>query len=1039
MSRLRSPATCALVVAVLASAGSAHAARKPAAPTLGSLSSRTAPIDRSQPVQAGADDATRSYARFLELDDADPVLKAQALRRVGDLKLEQAVALAGTGDSPDPRAASLAAEAAQAYRTLLADYANYPARDAALYQLARASEIAGDSAAAMAALDELVAKYPAGAHADEAQFRRGESFFSARRYADAAAAYGAVLTMPRDSTFQTQALYKRGWSYFKLGDDTASSVDFLALLDRVLLSPGRLRDEAQLSRAEQELSGDTLRALSLMFAANDGAASLQAALAGRGPAPYEARLYRALGDLYVEKERYQDGAEVYRAFARRQPLDPEAPFLLGRATDAYGRAGFTALVLESKQELVELYGPRSAYWTQNAGHVDPRVSGVVQANLLDLARHYHALSQKSHATSDRDAAIRWYREYLEGFDTSTEAPATRQLLADLLFEGDRFAEAATEYEKAAYDYPGTANASRAGYAALVAMDKAEAQLADTDRAAWHARSVEASLRFASTFPEHPEAPGVMTRAAKSLFDAGDRDRAEAVSQQVLALGPRATPDQQRVAWTVLAHTYFDSARYADAERAYGELVARVPANDPQYGEAVERRAASIYRQAEARRAGGDVDGAVNDFLRIGTVAATSPIRAKAEFDAATLLLDAKRWPQAAQVLEQFRRDHPDHELARQVEAKLAVAYVEAGAPARAAAEYERVAARQEEDAEVRRAAQWQAAELYATANDRAGATRAYAAYVDAFPVPAAPAIEARQTLADYARDANDGAGRKRWLEAVIEADQAAGTERNDRTKLLAANATLELARPLDAQARAIRLALPLDKSLAAKRKALEAALNSYGRAESYGIGSVTTAAAFAMADLYRDLGRALLDSDRPKNLNADELEQYDVLLEEQAFPFEEKAIALHERNARHAVQGIYDEWVQRSYAELAKLKPGRYARAEVAEAPVAPVAAPESDPASLNRLAVEQRQAGHFKEAREAYERALAIDPTYADAERNLAILHDLYLDDPAAALPHYVRYQELTHGADKEVTAWLVEIQARLAAVTRTAEATTP
>ena len=59
-----------------------------------------------------------------------------------------------------------------------------------------------------------------------------------------------------------------------------------------------------------------------------------------GPAPYESRLYRALGDLYVEKERYQDGAEAYRAFARRQPLDPEAPLLLGAATDAYAKGGF---------------------------------------------------------------------------------------------------------------------------------------------------------------------------------------------------------------------------------------------------------------------------------------------------------------------------------------------------------------------------------------------------------------------------------------------------------------------------------------------------------------------------------------------------------------------------------------------------------------------------------------------------------------------------------------------------------------------------
>jgi tetratricopeptide (TPR) repeat protein len=959
------------------------------------------------------------------------------LRRVGDLRLEQAAALSAADTESDAAAQARAREAVTAYQQLLREYPDYAARDAVLYQLARASEVAGDSGAALAALDELVARHPRGAHADEAQFRRGEAFFSAQRYADAAQAYGAVLEMGSGSTFHEQALYKRGWAQFKLGEDAASSRDFLALLDTLLVQDGRLRDAAQLTRPEQELSDDTLRALSLMFAADAGAVSLQSALAERGPAPYESRLYRALGDLYVEKERFQDGAEVYRSFARRQPRDPEAPILLGKATEAYGKAGFTALVLESKQELVELYGPRSAYWAERGASIDPRVSSAVQGNLLDLAQHHHALAQQQGSAADRAAAVRWYREYLDGFDATAAAPATRLLLADLLFEGSRYAEAADEYELAAYRYPAAPEAGRAGYAALVAFDKAEAVLPEAARPALRLRAIDSALRFADAFPQHVETPGVLTRTTKQLFDLGDRERAEAVAQAVLALGPRADAAQQLVAWTVLAHTYFDSSRYAEAERAYGEVVVRTPATDALHAESVERQAAAIYRQAETRQAAGDAAGAVQDFMRIARVAPASPIRAKAEFDAATLLLAGRQWSEAAAVLEGFRRTYPQHELAADVDRKLAVAYVEAGQPARAAAEFERVAARETEEPEVRRAALWQAAELQQAAGDRTAAARVYTDYVRRYPVPAGPALDARQTLADLARDANDAAGRQRWLEEIIAADRAAGAERNDRTQFLAANAALELARPLDAAARSIRLALPLEKSFPAKRKALESALTAYGRAEEYGIAQVTTAAAYAMADLYRHLGRALLESDRPRNLAADELEQYDVLLEEQAFPFEEKAIGIHERNARLAAQGIYDEWVQKSFTDLAQLNPGRYARVEAAAPPAAvPALAPESDPAAQNALGVEERRLGRFAEARAAYERALALDPNHADAERNLAILHDLYLDNPTAALPHYERYQQLTLGADKEVTAWLSELKARIAAETRTAEA---
>ena len=94
---------------------------------------------------------------------------------------------------------------------------------------------------------------------------------------------------------------------------------------------------------------------------------------------------------------------------------------------------------------------------------------------------------------------------------------------------------------------------------------------------------------------------------------------------------------------------------------------------------------------------------------------------------------------------------------------------------------------------------------------------------------------------------------------------------------------------------------------------LEDVLKAYAVASDYGVAEVTTAATFHVAALYQDFGRALMSSERPKKLSKSEREQYDVLLEEQAFPFEEKAISLHELNARRASEGLYDQWVQASF------------------------------------------------------------------------------------------------------------------------------
>ena len=76
---------------------------------------------------------------------------------------------------------------------------------------------------------------------------------------------------------------------------------------------------------------------------------------------------------------------------------------------------------------------------------------------------------------------------------------------------------------------------------------------------------------------------------------------------------------------------------------------------------------------------------------------------------------------------------------------------------------------------------------------------------------------------------------------------------------------------------------------------------------------------------------SMLQSQRPKGLKKPALEQYDVMLEEQAFPFEEKATELHETNARRAATGIYDEWVKKSFVALRELRPVRYGKNERGE------------------------------------------------------------------------------------------------------------
>ena len=83
-------------------------------------------------------------------------------------------------------------------------------------------------------------------------------------------------------------------------------------------------------------------------------------------------------------------------------------------------------------------------------------------------------------------------------------------------------------------------------------------------------------------------------------------------------------------------------------------------------------------------------------------------------------------------------------------------------------------------------------------------------------------------------------------------------------------------------------------------------------------------------------------------------------------------------------------------------------------------------PAASNEYGLLLRRAGRFKEAREVYEKAIDGFPDYLPVRRNLGILCDLYLNDPACALKQFEIYSEGLP-ADEKVKIWIAELRMRL------------
>ena len=1029
-------------------------------PTLASLRDRSvalvADLPGSTPPVAEAQ-TIAAYRQFLDAAPNAPQ-RPEALRRLGDLEMDNADRRAAESTTADTEVPDYKA-AITRYEEFLKAYPNDPRNHRVLYQLARAHEQGGQLETALKTLTQLVDKHPGTVHADEASFRRGELLFAMRDYKQAEAAYASLLGTGTGSRnpYTDRALYMQGWSLFKLGRLDDALKPFFGVLDLKLgaLSPVQ-RDEAQLedlralTRADRELVEDTFRVLSISLSNLQGAEAIPRLIDSPVRDGYQFRVYQQLAELYIRQDRIKDAADTLAAFVRRQPLHAQAPLLQARVIEIYAGAGFDTLALAAKKDHVVRYGADSEFRRANPGGWQ-RAQPLVKTHLTDLARHHHALAQKNKLPADVQEAVRWYEALLSAFPRDDDAPQNRFLMAELLFEDKRFAVAAQEFERVAYAgaLRGSATpftrAADAAYSALLSYAALEAAAAD--KLPLQRQTVDSALRFAQAFGSDPRAGAVLTNASEKLFTLGDGDKAVAVARQSLALTPPPAPELRRVAWTVVAHHSFERAAFAEAEAAYGEVLALTPERTAGRSELFERQAAAIYKQGEAARTAGNARDAVGHFGRVAALSTLTPnsvVRASAMVDGAAALIGLKDWDAAARTLEDFRRQHPAHPLQADVAPRLALAYLELGRSSLAAAEFEKVAASAAaaQRPELARSALWQAAELHHKAADKApprspmlaAALRGWERYLQAHPQPPEPAVEARWKLAELSRQDGQLPRSTAWVRAVQTADRDAGEARTPRTRLLGGQATLLLAEPVLEAYQKVPLTEPLQRQLKLKKTKMDEVLQAYAAAAEAGVAEVTTAATFHTAALYQDFGKALIGSQRPKKLSKMELEQYNVLLEEQAFPFEEKAIELHETNARRTTQGLYDPWIKSSLAALATLKPVRYAKAErgdaslgidVAALEAALQKAPRSAPL-LNQLGIAQRQAGRFEPARSAYEAAIAADPQAPLPPLNLAILQDLYLGDVVQAQALYQRVAELLPADAAQINRWLAELKGR-------------
>jgi len=935
--------------------------------TLADLESTDIIIEEQQLESASTQDALNSYRQAAELFD-DPERRAKTLRRMADLALTSATeqemgseddsdleqkvdkvvydnTMEQVNTTPDNErklalldlagtmAPSLADHdvdydtAISLYQELLNSTDDPGQRAEAYYLLSKAYAMDGNLEQAQASLDALVSQYPNSEWALESQFRRGEMLFSDGDYEYAEQAYADVIKRGTDNEFYNQALYKRGWSHYKLGDYELAQGSFFTLLDN-LNGSSELADDTSM---ENKLFTDTQRVVSLAFSNLDGPDSVRNWFARNGNRDYEPAIYRSLGQVYLGQERFRDAAEAFDMFVQVYPDSTLAPEFSSLQIEAYQKGGFPTLVLPAKEKFIQHYGINSDYWGRHPDIREQYVS-LLKGHILDLAEYHHVLAQQSGKPADYREPARWYQEYLNTPPASEDQGKVNHRYAEVLYAAEDYATAISEFERTAYQYPDYEKGGDAAFNALVAYQKILDGNPDAEQEnAWRKKKIASAQQYGQRFPAHPEVPNVLHDTAEDQLALGYVEGAVKTAGILVNRQPPPSAELMRYGWATIANGEFDLGRFKVAEMAYGKLL-DMQMSPEQRSLYREKLAVSIYRQAEQQQEQGNLDIAAATFLRVGQTVPEAAVRKNAEFDAATLFINQGRSTAAIPVLEAFRERYPDDPLTDTIPDKLAIAYEKEGNYTAAAGELQLIAANyKSDDPELSRQALWKAAEMQDRAEQPQASIALYQQYLQEWPQPYDFRSEAQFRLVELNRKTGNSERETYWLQQLVTSYREAGNEANDRVAWLAAYASFTLAEPNFQEFKRISLSQPLKTSLAAKTDVMKKALADYQAVADIGVAEYATAANYKIGEMYRVLARDLIASERPKGLDELELEEYTMLLEDKAFPYEDQAIDILIANTNLVTDDIYDQWVKKSFGALAELIPGRYAKFEQVE------------------------------------------------------------------------------------------------------------
>jgi tetratricopeptide (TPR) repeat protein len=652
-------------------------------------------------------EAIAQFERFLTQYPNDDRYTADVMFRLAELHYEKSsdehltamrayedkVKALKEGEPPPDEPQVSFAPSIALYQALIARFPDYGLVDSAYYLLGYCHEKQNDFDKSRAIYSKLISLYPTSKFATEAWVRIGEYYFDALNEPEAltkaAQAYEAAIRN-RTHPLYDKALYKLGWTYYRMDRFEDAVARFLRLVDAY--------DAKAPSEAAGDLRDEALQYTAISFT-DERWGSLEKAqetFRRMGGRPYEGEVYRRMGNVYFDQTQHPEAIAAYELVLQREPVAKDAPQLQQRIIQAYERDRKLAEAFRESEKLAKLYAPGTPWYERHKRDREliNASQDLAEKSLYSTAIYHHqqALlfkqeSKFEQAKAEFDVATQAYATYLGRFPRTKNSYEMQFYHAECLYNSFHFAEAARAYVAVRDSTYDTRFQADAAFAAVLAWQRdVEAQvrqgklpdlkpLRSADRGEQAPAApiplaepekglVAAADTYVALYPKDEKSAGVAYKAAELFYAHNAFPEARRRFEDIVKAYPRAEVAQ--FSTNLIVESYLITKDWAAVEDVSARLAANQDVIDPSsplHKDLMKFKLAGRFKRADALMKEGKHEAAAEKYIQLVDEEPKHEFADKALNNAAVSYEQARRFDSALKLYERIFREYPASPLA----------------------------------------------------------------------------------------------------------------------------------------------------------------------------------------------------------------------------------------------------------------------------------------------------------------------------------------------------------------------------------------